>query len=156
MKTLTILLPIVALWACSPANDTDPVDDTDTDVDPGVTDPDFVTVGVFSLESDGSYTDLGREITFEVGVTCFAWNRSAMAHGEYTDSHQHYNTSDGNTYVDGTFTWTEYGPKHEEEEADSACASGEGGTDKWANWTDYFEEQHGDQDSYYLQIIDAY
>ena len=121
-----------------------------------VTNPSFVTVGVFAKEKDGSYTDLGRDITFEVGVPCFTWDRTSGPHDEYTDSHPHYNASDGNTYVDGTFTWTEFGPEHDQASVEDVCAAGMGGTEKWANWTDYYEEQHGDFDPYYLQIVDAY
>jgi len=132
-------------------------DDTAATGAPGtITNPSFVTVGVFLEESDGTYTAEGRELTFEVGVPCFTWDRMSPPHDDYTDSHPHYNASDGNTYVDDTFTWTEFGPEHDLASVEDVCATATGGEEKWANWTDYYEEQHGNFDPYYLKIVDAY
>jgi len=119
------------------------------------TDPQFVTVGVFALESDGTYTDLGRDITFEIGVPCFSWDRTSPPHDTYTDSHPHYNASDDMLYVDGVFSWTEYGPEHAQDDIDATCAAGDLGEEKWASWDEYKEEQHGNFDPYYLKIVAA-
>ena len=115
-----------------------------------------MTVGVFALESDGTYTDQQRDITFEVGVPCFTWDRMSMPHDDYLDSHSHFNASDINTYVDGTFTWIEFGPEHDQASVEDQCATGMLGTEKWAKWDEDYEEQHSGQDAYYLKIVDAY
>lgn len=126
------------------ADDTESMDDGDVSV---------VVVGVFVQEDDGSYTQRGQELRLEVGVPCATWTRDSPAHGEYTESHPHHNASDATQYADGVVEWTEFGPEHAAADIDAVCAAGDGGVAKHATWDEYTEEQHGDQDPYFLKII---
>ena len=107
-----------------------------------------VTLGVFTLQ-DGTYTDTGRTLVFDVGVACFTWTRKAQPHDEYLTVHDHYNAADETSYIDDTITWTEYGPGHSQEEIDATCAAGKDGTVKTANSTTYSSDHGG---NIYLRI----
>lgn len=113
----------------------------------------FVTVGVFEREGD-DYRHLEPfDLEFDLGVSCYVWSRTAPGDDCNSKDHLHYNAA-GETHYDGkTFAWNEYGPKHTEVDAAEFCASGEGGVHKEVNWTDYYEEQHGDRDPYYLKLV---
>lgn len=114
--------------------------------------PEILTIGVFEREDDASRI-ADRDLVMEVGVPCFTWARKTGPDGHDSEDHWHYNAADESSHVAGTFTWTEYGPAHSEEELHDLCASGKGGTTKQVGWTSFFEEQHGDRDPYYLKLI---
>jgi hypothetical protein len=108
-----------------------------------------VTVGVYTMGGDGSYTDTGIELVFEVGVECQTWSRMTMM-GDMVDPdpHLHYNAADDTSYDGTTFTWTEFGPEHDQAGIDATCAAGMNGATKSVNATDYYE----DHDGVYLRI----
>lgn len=123
-----------------------------------------ITVGVFKREQDGvTYTNLNKDLVFQVGVTCQTWDR-AVEMPSPMDSvqtpHQHYNAADAVSYQDDALTWTEYGPEHSQEEIDATCAAGvDGAEPKVVNSTDYFfdgnmgeMDEEGNYIGFYLKI----
>ena len=111
--------------------------------DDGSGTPTALTLGVYELV-DGCYVDQGIDLTFAFGVACDSWSRTTKKPDDFSDeSHLHYNAADDMTYDQVTFTWTEYGPEHSQQDIDELCASGAGGTSKEASWTGYVEEPPG-------------
>lgn len=116
--------------------------------------PEVVTIGVFLPEGDGYKRLEDRDLVMEVGVPCFVWARLTAGTERDPGEHLHYNAADKTSYVDGVFTWIEYGPEHSDEDIRTRCAIGENPSrEKHVTWTEYFEEQHGDQDPYYLKLV---
>ena len=101
-----------------------------------------IVVGIYGQESDGSYTDRDKDLTFTVGATCQVWSRLAPADSHSDDSHLHYNAHRDSTYDNGTFTWFEYGPEISQADIDATCAAGSGGAEKTANETDYIADKN--------------
>lgn len=82
----------------------------------------LVTVGAYEF-IDCEYVDRNADLTYEVGATCQIWSRTAQAHEGYPEPHPHWNAQSNSTYVNGVFTWTEFGPYHTEQEVVDACGS---------------------------------
>jgi len=114
-----------------------------------------VTVGVFEPDGDDYRYLEPFDLEFELGVPCHVWSRTAGGDECNSKEHEHYNAAGETTYDGTTLAWNEYGPKHTWDDAADFCASGRGGVHKEVNWTDYYEEQHGDRDPYYLKIVGA-
>ena len=115
----------------------------------------FVTVGVFMPEGD-DYRHMEQfDLEFDRGVPCHVWSRTAGGDKYNSEEHLHYNAAGEMSYDGETFAWTEYGPEHTEMDAAELCANKKSGVGvpKEVNWTDYYEEQHGDRDPYYLKIV---
>ena len=129
---------ILALTACAGTSGGDTAGDGTT----------FVTVGAYELV-DGDYVDRNADLTYEVGATCQIWSRTSQEHGNpppegHEGEHDHWNAADASTYVDGAFTWTEYGPFLTEAEVDAACGAGTDPSDpKTVTAEEYTEFQPG-------------
>ena len=138
------------LVACGESKD----DTAETTSPPEVTE---VTIGVYTKDEQGNYQDTGKTLFFEVGVSCYSWTRQSMPHDEIgnleaiDDTHDHYNAGDNTSYIDGVFTWTEYGPEHTQGAIDETCAAGVDGVVKSVHADDYYEDHGG----LYLRIISA-
>lgn len=121
------------------------------------TDATVVTVGVYTQDDPDCYVDTGKTLVFEVNASCHVWTRTSQGHDingdlEAVDGvHDHFNAGDDMSYVDGVFTWTEYGPEHNQEAIEATCANGEAGVVKSVTATDYFEDHGG----LFLRIIDV-
>jgi len=113
----------------------------------------FVTVGVFFPDGDDYRYMEEFDLEFDRDAACYVWNRTAGGDDYDSEDHQHYNAAGEMSYDGETFAWNEYGPKHTETDAGKLCAAGQGGVHKEVNWTDYFEEKHGDRDPYYLRLV---
>ena len=132
-------------------------DDTATSTDDTATSTEvqYVTVGVYTKDDQGDYIDTGKTLFFEVGVECYSWTRSSQPHESIgnleavEEVHDHYNAGDNTSYVDGVFTWTEYGPEHTQENIDTTCAAGVDGVEKSVTAEAYYEDHGG----LYLKII---
>ena len=144
--------------AASVDTDTTDTDTTDTDTsdtedtsDTADTADEVVTViiGVYTLDEQGNYVDENADLVFEVGVPCYSWTRTSMGHDAMMNleavegQHDHYNAGDETSYVDGIFTWTEYGPEHSQEDIDETCAAGMMGVTKSVSSDDYYEDHNG-------------
>ena len=122
--------------------------------------PKKIIVGVYFLQN-GEYVEQPQELEFElVGEgECYEWHRTAQPDDANPDGpHEHYNAAGDMTYDGTIFWWTEYGPEHEEGAAEARCLDRDRPWEpkKWANWDDYFEEDHGPNlPTYYLQIKDV-
>ncbi len=146
-------LSIVSGWlGCGSTDTCDAAEDTEF----SIVEPSVVTVGVFTQEDDGCYVDTGKTLVFDIDEECFVWTRTAQGHDdngglEAVDGvHDHFNAGDEMSYVDGVFTWTEYGPEHNQEDIEATCGLGEDGFVKAVNATDYYADHGG----LYLRIID--
>lgn len=120
----------------------------------------FVTLGVFFLKDDIYEYQEGCDLVMKVGEECYVWDRWTNSCDDeefpgHDERHLHYNAADETSYVDRTFVWTEYGPKHSDEEIREFCAAGNDGEGpKEADWTTYFPEVRPGI-TYYLKIIAA-
>ena len=107
-------------------------------------------------ERGWTITDTGSTYTVEVGVHCFSWSRSTQGHpeqdglAENLNSHDHFNAADETSYVDGIYSWTEYGPEHSQAEIDATCEAGIEGVSKTANTDNYTADV-----TIYLKIDDG-
>jgi len=132
-------------------------DDSDTpdaaagpDMGPEATDL-TATVGAYTRDADGNYVDTGRTLVIGVGVPCFGWTRTARGHEMIAEvglpavegEHDHYNAAGESSYVDGVFTWVEFGPEHDQDAIDATCAAGVDGVSKSVTADDYFEDHGG-------------
>jgi hypothetical protein len=159
MHRLILIAPLLLGCPDDSIVDTN-VDSTDTEtVDSDTTDDPVappsagtvtITVGVYEMDDSGGYTALNVDpLVFDVGVSCQMWDRVARAHGSLggldaaEEAHDHFNAGDDTSWVDGTFTWTEYGPEHSLGDAEVTCAAGVGGVTKSVTETDYFEDKPG-------------
>ena len=100
-----------------------------------------VVVGVYSYDAGtDTYTDLGRELEFYVGVVCQSWTRwvpNPRGDDPISEPHDHYNAADEVVYENDELTWVEYGPEHSQDEIDATCGAGLGGAPKRVNKTEY-------------------
>ncbi len=131
MKTYTkFIMSIALLLIISGCNESalNSINDevADASCDPAVSV--CVTVGVYVLDDPG-YVNTGKDLVYTVGAECESWTRTASAHDQYSTEHDHFNAHKGSTYVDGVFTWYEYGPEHDQPSIDATCASGVNGVD---------------------------
>jgi hypothetical protein len=104
-----------------------------------------VTVQGYTNDALGGFIAAGDPLVYEVKAGCQTWTREAKGGGMDTISgpHTHYNAATDVTFVNGTITWTEYGPEHSQAEIDATCAAGTGGAVKTANDSGYTEHQTG-------------
>ncbi len=116
--------------------------------------PEIVTIGVFLPEGNGYKRLNRRDLVMEVGVPCFVWARQTQGTEQDPGKHLHYNAADKTDYFDGFFTWIEYGPEHSEQDIRRRCENKENPSrGKYVSMTEYFEDQQGDQDPYYLKLV---
>ena len=107
-----------------------------------------VTVGAYEKQGD-EYVDQNADLTYEVGASCQVWSRTALEHGDpppagHEGTHDHWNAADDSSYVDGVFTWTEYGPFLTEAEVSDECSAGSNPSEpKSVTADDYTEFQPG-------------
>jgi hypothetical protein len=138
-KTFSYSLLILALISCDDANNEDvsptgnsaPTDEgslTDSVSSCDSTIHTCVTVGVYKFENN-DYVDLNKDLIYTVGANCETWTRTAPADDVNSESHLHYNAQNGSTYVDGVFTWYEYGPEHDQDSINTTCANGDNAVD---------------------------
>lgn len=82
-------------------------------------------------------------------MPCFVWTRTAQPHDEFLDLepvdevHDHYNAAGESSYVDGVFSWVEFGPEHDRDGIDTTCGAGVDGVGKSVTMDDYFEDHSG-------------
>lgn len=112
-----------------------------------------VTVGAYGSE-DGNLVDLDADLTYTIGESCQIWSRTAQEHGDpppagHEGTHDHWNAADASTYVNGVFTWVEYGPFLTEADVATSCTTGSSPSDPKSVTADEYKEF---QPGLYLRI----
>ena len=104
----------------------------------------FEQINDATISSRGwKMTDTGKTYSVDVGVPCDSWERTETGHGAQGNleanynSHSHYNAADNTSYVNGIYSWTEFGPEHTQANIDTTCSIGTGGVNKTANSDNY-------------------
>jgi hypothetical protein len=104
----------------------------------------FTEINDSTISSRGwKMTDTGKTYSVDVGVPCDSWERTETGHGAQGNleanynSHSHYNAADNTSYVNGIYSWTEFGPEHTQANIDTTCSIGTGGVNKTANSDNY-------------------
>ena len=113
-----------------------------------------VTVTSYVLEDDGSYTEKGTPLVFEVGVACQTWSRIAPEGDDVNPepNHLHYNAATDVAFDGTTLTWTEFGPEHEDGAVGPLCEAGTGGEPKTATTDDYTAATNSPQNKAYVKV----
>ncbi len=113
-----------------------------------------IVIGRFIKQGD-EYIRAEGDLVYPLGEDTFTWCRHVEKDScrKNPEEHEHYNGAKNARYMDGKYEWSEMGPEHSQEEIDERLNSDEPGVTKWANWTEYFPEDHGDFGTYYLQIV---
>ncbi len=107
-----------------------------------------ITVGVFFQNTDGTYMDSQKSLIFDSEKECQTWSRTTQGDSINPAEHLHYNAAKNVSYKDGTFSWTEIGPEHSQQDIDTVCAQSNNGASKSVNSTDYTQDKR-----FYLKIL---
>lgn len=102
-----------------------------------------ITIGIFT-EDNGSYTDTGKTLVFDVTTACQTWSRTASGDAHDANSHLHFNAAADATYSSSpsSFSWTEYGPEIDQTTIDSTCGAGQNGVTKTVTSTAYYKDKN--------------
>lgn len=120
----------------------------------------LVTVAFFLLDEEGNlvplidpYTEVHGKIVFDMSDEVYYWSR--LADGDMQnpeDGHPHYNAATDMFYIDGVFSWVEYGPEHSQEDIVALVEEGTAGTRKAVTFGTENARFYRDHSGLHLQI----
>lgn len=115
----------------------------------------LVTVAFFLLDEEGNlaplvdpYTERQGKIVFDMSDDVYYWSRLADGDRQNPeDGHPHYNAAADMFYIDGVFSWVEYGPEHSQEAIEALVEEGTAGTRKAVTFgtenARFYRDHHG-------------